>query len=35
MQKHGEAIALGDGFYNKNLPIGMENYILPGTEGEN
>lgn len=32
MEKHGDKIALGDGFYNKNLPIGMENYILPGTE---
>ena len=35
MEKHGEKIALGDGFYNKNLPIGMENYILPGTQEEN
>ena len=22
------------GFYNKNLPIGVENYILPGMESE-
>ena len=35
MEKHGEKIALGDSFYNKNLPIGMENYILPGTQEEN
>ncbi len=32
MEKQGDIIALGDGFYNKNLPLGMENYILPGTE---
>ena len=34
MEKHGEKIALGDGLYNKYLPIGMENYILPGTQEE-
>ncbi len=32
MEKHGEIISDGDGFYNKNLPIGMENYLLPGAE---
>lgn len=32
MEKHGEFIQKGDGFYNKNLPIGVENYILPGME---
>ena len=32
MSKHGEKIARGDGLYNKNLPMGMENYILPGTQ---
>ena len=32
MGKHGDFIQKGDCFYNKNLPIGMENYILPGTE---
>ncbi len=35
MEKHGEFIQKGDEFYNKNLPIGMENFILPGTQGEN
>ncbi len=35
MEKHGEKIELGDGLYNKNLPMGLENYILPGTQGEN
>ena len=34
MEKHGEFIEKGDMFYNKNLPIGMENYILPGTQEE-
>ncbi len=34
MEKHGEKIALGDSLYNKNLPMGMENYILPGMEAE-
>ena len=34
MNKHGELIGNGDGFYNKNLPIGVENYILPGMESE-
>lgn len=32
MEKHGAIIEKGDSFYNKNLPIGMENYILPGTQ---
>ena len=32
MEKHGELIEKGDGFYNKNLPVGMENYRLPGME---
>ena len=32
MEKHGDYIQKGDEFYNKNLPIGMENYILPGTQ---
>ena len=32
MENHGDFIQKGDGFYNKNLPIGVENYILPGTE---
>ena len=32
MEKHGDFIQKGDGFYNKNLPLGLENYILPGTE---
>ena len=32
MEKHGENIQAGDTFYNRNLPIGMENYILPGTQ---
>ncbi len=32
MEKHGEIISAGDEFYNKNLPVGMENYILPGAE---
>ncbi len=31
MEKHGELIGKGDVFYNINLPLGMENYILPGT----
>lgn len=35
MEKHGEIIKQGDSFYNRNLPIGMENFILPGTQGEN
>ena len=35
MQKHGQIIQAGDGFYNKYLPVGMENYILPGTQEEN
>jgi len=30
MEKHGELINKGDSFYNKNLPVGMENYVLPG-----
>ena len=34
MEKHAEIIKAGDGFYNRNLPIGMENYILPGTQEE-
>jgi GT2 family glycosyltransferase len=32
MEKHGELIQQGDGFYNKNLPLGLENYLLPGAE---
>ena len=35
MEKHGDYIQKGDEFYNKNLPIGMENFILPGTQEEN
>jgi len=35
MKKHGDFILLGDSFYNRNLPMGMENYILPGTQEEN
>ena len=35
MEKHGEKLELGDGLYNRNLPMGLENYILPGTQGEN
>lgn len=31
MEKHGDLIEKGDRFYNRNLPIGMENYLLPGT----
>ncbi len=32
MEKHGKLISAGDIFYNKNLPMGMENFILPGAE---
>lgn len=32
MEKHQNIIEAGDIFYNKNLPIGMENYIMPGTQ---
>lgn len=32
LEKHGEIIKYGDGYYNKNLPMGVENYILPGME---
>ncbi len=35
MEKHAATIEKGDRFYNKNLPVGMENYILPGTQGTN
>nr|WP_167511411.1 glycosyltransferase [Pseudobutyrivibrio xylanivorans] len=31
MEKHGDLIEKGDRFYNKNLPLGMDNFILPGT----
>lgn len=31
MEKHGDTISKGDGLYNKNLPMGMENYVLPGS----
>lgn len=31
VEKHGEILASGDGLYNKNLPMGLSNYILPGT----
>ena len=34
MEKHGDLIAKGDIYYNKNLPIGMENFILPGEATE-
>ena len=30
LEKHGDFLAKGDGFYNKNLPLGVDNYILPG-----
>ncbi|MBQ7148618.1 MAG: glycosyltransferase [Pseudobutyrivibrio sp.] len=32
LEKHGDFLAKGDGFYNKNLPLGVDNYILPGLE---
>ena len=32
MEKHGDVISKGDKFYNKNLPMGMDNFILPGAE---
>lgn len=35
LEKHGDFIAAGDGFYNKNLPMGIDNYILPGMEEVN
>ena len=34
LEKHGAIIKKGDGFYNRNLPMGNENYILPGTESD-
>jgi len=32
MEKHREIIEKGDVFYNKNLPMGLNNYILPGVD---
>ncbi len=32
LEKQGELLEKGDGFYNANLPMGLENYILPGME---
>ena len=34
MEKHGEKFSKGDIYYNRNLPMGMENYIMPGMETE-
>ena len=34
LEKHGDIIKKGDGFYNRNLPMGNYNFILPGTETE-
>lgn len=31
-EKHAEILAIGDGLYNNNLPMGLDNYILPGME---
>ena len=31
-EKHVEAFEAGDLLYNKNLPLGVDNYYLPGTE---
>lgn len=32
LEKHRDFFEKGDGFYNSNLPMGLDNYILPGTE---
>ncbi len=34
MEKHGELFATGDIFYNRNLVMGVTNYVLPGTVDE-
>ena len=34
MEKQGETIAKGDPYYNKILPLGMTNFVLPGQEEE-
>ena len=34
MSLWGDELSKGDPFYNLNLPMGYNNYLLPGEDGE-